>query len=108
MIRKIKALIFLVFLAFVALVSLHLIAENKAPMTVHTLLGDFVDIASGQALMWVFILGTVLGAVLGFVPIFGYLFKIRRLEKKLVRQKAKPAQSQKLVTDSVAQSTPVA
>lgn len=89
--RKIKALFLLFFLAIIALVSLHFIAENKALITVHTVLGDFVDIAAGQVLMWVFILGTVIGAVLGFLPIAGYVLRIKKLEKQLAKTRMSPS-----------------
>lgn len=102
--RKIKFLFLLLFLAVVVIVSLHFIAENKALITVHTVLGDFVDIAAGQVLMWVFILGTVIGAVLGFLPISGYMFKIRRLEKQLAKASAQRAE---LAANSEQQSASV-
>jgi uncharacterized membrane protein YciS (DUF1049 family) len=98
MIRKLKNLMTLLFLLIVVLISLHFLAENKAPMTVQTLVGDFVDIASGQVLMWVFIFGTVIGAVLGFLPISGYLLKLKRLERQLAREKAKNASSETAVS----------
>ncbi len=83
--NKVKATVLIVALILLALMGLQFLTENQQPVTVKTLIGDFVGLSIGKALLSAFIGGAILGCVIGFIPLGFYVLVQSRLKKYINR-----------------------